>query len=78
MGHGFPNQVPHLTWCDNHQKKAFTKANAKKLIRVLSKNSAMRQYPCTYINAGWHVGHLPLAVVQGRMTADEVYGPEAA
>lgn len=80
MTHGFPNQVPHLAWCEVHEKKAFTKANAKKLIRMLRARSdtGMREYPCGWIDSGFHVGHLPPAVLRGKMTAREVYGPPEA
>lgn len=69
--------VPHLAWCEVHEKKAFTKDNAKKVIKALrsKKDTGMREYPCDRIDSGFHVGHLPLAVVEGRMTAGEVYGP---
>lgn len=69
--------VPHLAWCEVHEKKAFTKDNAKKVTRLSKKKSdpPMREYPCGVIEAGFHVGHLPLAVVEGRKTAGEVYGP---
>lgn len=78
MVHKTPVMVPHLAWCDQHEKKAFTKQNAKKLVRLLrSRNdSGMRRYPCRVIDSGWHVGHLPLAVMEGRLTVREVYGSE--
>lgn len=75
---GFPNQVSYLTWCERHQKKAFTRRNAKKVIRVLPGHEGMRRYPCNYISNGWHVGHLPPAVLEGRLSAREVYGSRAA
>lgn len=68
--------VPHLTFCEVHEKKAFTKANAKMVIRVLA-DQGMRRYPCDYIWDGWHVGHLPLAVRAGILSASEVYGEAA-
>ena len=73
MAGGFPNQVPHLTFCEVHQKKAFTKKNAKKLIRQLPLASGMRRYPCRYIFNGWHAGRLPLAVLLGEISAGEYY-----
>lgn len=77
MAHGFPNQVPHLTWCEVHEKKAFTKVNAKRLINRLPGAKGMRRYECGHIFAGWHVGHLPELVRRGDATSAEVYGTAA-
>lgn len=71
-------KVPHLAWCEVHEKKAFTKKNAKKVNRLLPGREGMREYPCGYISGGWHTGHLPGIVRQGGKTAFEVYGPHAA
>lgn len=68
--------VPHLTFCEVHEKKAFTKPHAKKLIRVLAE-SGMRQYRCGYISEGWHVGHLPTLVRVGELSASDIYGTAA-
>lgn len=68
--------VPHLTFCEVHEKKAFTKANAKTLIRILA-DPGMREYRCRCIWDGWHVGHLPTLVRAGVLSADEVYGEAA-
>lgn len=71
-----PNVVPHVAWCDGHEKKAFTKKNAKKLIRTIRRrgDTGMREYPCGLIFNLWHVGHLPQATLWGFLTVDEVYG----
>lgn len=68
--------VPHLTFCEVHEKKAFTKANAKTLIRILA-SPGMRQYRCGYIWDGWHVGHLPTLVRIGELSASDIYGTAA-
>lgn len=68
--------VPHLTLCEVHEKKAFTKANAKKLIRVLAE-PGMRRYPCDHIFGAWHIGHLPYLVRAGVLSASEVYNTAA-
>lgn len=77
MKHTDPNLVPHVVWCEHHRKKAFTKPNAKKLIRQLKGKyeSGMREYPCGYLHELWHVGHLPLATMMGEKTVEEVYRP---
>jgi len=78
MTHGVT--VPHLTWCEIHQKKAFTKDNAKKVVRALRSkhDTGMRKYPCGWISNGWHVGHLHPDILEGKRTAREVYGPRDA
>lgn len=78
MSHRFPNQVPYLTWCDVHGKRAFTKGNAKKLKHMLPHNAGMSRYRCRYLLDGWHVGHLPAVVMRGEMTRGEVYGSKEA
>lgn len=78
MNHRFPNQVPYLTWCAHHRKRAFTKGNAKKVRRMLPKAEGMCVYQCRFIQGGWHTGHLPKQVVRGEVTRGEWYGPEAA
>lgn len=73
--------VPHVAWCDEHDKKGFTKKNAKKVTRMLQgkHETGMREYPCGLRWGLWHVGHLPQATLEGRLTASEVYGrPDAA
>lgn len=67
------NYVPYLAWCPEHEKKVFTKRNAKKLIGQLH-DPGMRRYRCDYYMVeGWHVGHLPGSVRRGEVSADEVY-----
>lgn len=75
MKHTDPNLVPHVVWCEYHRKKAFTKSNAKKLIRIIKgkHESGMREYPCGYLFDLWHTGHLPLATLMGEKTVAEVY-----
>lgn len=67
--------IPHLVWCEVHQKKAFTKGNAKKVIKAMPWEKGVVKYPCEAVPNGWHVGHLPQVVREGRMTRGEVYGP---
>lgn len=66
--------MPHLVWCDEHQKKAFTKSNAKRTKKVMRSEQGLRVYPCGLVPNGWHVGHLPFVVRRGEATVDEVYG----
>lgn len=71
-----PDVVPSLAWCVHCGKKAFTKNNAKDLIRILPNRKGMREFPCPVNNetlGWWHAGHLPRQVRQGYMTVDEVY-----
>ena len=77
-----PGIVPHVSWCEVHGKKGFTKKNAKKMIRVARRrdDTGMREYPCQYLPNLWHTGHLPQATLWGTKTVREVYRqpPEAA
>lgn len=77
MSHQFPNQVPYLTWCEHHEKRTFTKDNAKKVRRMLPNAGGMCIYPCRFIQAGWHAGHLPGPVRRGRVTRRDWYGDAA-
>ena len=72
---GPPAYVPHLAWCEVHQKKAFTKSNARLVKQRMHSERGLRIYPCGVVPNGWHVGHLPWAVRRGQATVDEVYGP---
>lgn len=78
MARQFPNVIPHLTWCLKHDKKAFTKRNAKKLRRILPNSGGMCVYPCEAVEGGWHTGHLPAGVMRGEVTRWEVYPRQAA
>lgn len=69
MGPGF---VPHVTFCEIHQKKAFQKAAAKAAIRQMPDHKGMREYRCGHLNL-WHVGHLPQVVLDGELSAAQVY-----
>lgn len=77
-----PYRVPHVAWCEAHQKKGFTKKHARKVIRLSRRrgDTGSREYPCGIIPSLWHTGHLPLAVLEGLKTTREVYGvpPQAA
>lgn len=64
------NHIPHIKWCEEHQKKLFTKKAAKQLKRQL-RDSNLRRYPCR--DNLWHIGHLPAVVKKGRLTARTVY-----
>lgn len=66
--------VDPLAWCHFHQKWAFTKRAAKKVIR-LKAYQGMRKYPCDqdFFGNWWHVGHLPGVTREGSLTAQEVY-----
>lgn len=64
-------RVPYIGYCEEHGKKLFTpRSSAKKAIRVLG--GGMREYRCD-VRDGWHIGHLPQAVVAGVKTVAEVY-----
>lgn len=69
---GIANYVPHVTFCEIHGKKAFFKADAKKAIRNMPDRKGMREYRCGLLDL-WHVGHLPRVVLEGEMSAADVY-----
>ena len=71
-----PGIVPHVSWCEVHEKKGFTKKNAKKMIRIARRrgDTGSREYPCRVLPGLWHAGHLPAAVLWGTKTVREVYG----
>jgi hypothetical protein len=69
------NFVPHVTYCEYHQKKAFMKAAAKQAIRNMADRKGMREYRCGLLDDLWHVGHLPQVVLDGELSATDVYGP---
>lgn len=69
------NFVPHVTYCEYHQKKAFKKAAAKQAIRNMADRKGMREYRCGLLDDLWHVGHLPQAVLDGVVSAADVYRP---
>lgn len=75
-----PYRVPHVRWCEVHEKKGFIKKYAKKVVRLSRRrgDTGSREYPCDVLPNLWHTGHLPLAVLEGRKTAREVYGPRPA
>lgn len=71
--------------CPRSDKRAFTSRSAAKTYQRLLKRTnpgrakTVRPYLCGEDNHGqgcglWHVGRLPQATVEGRMTAREVYG----
>jgi len=69
-----PSYLGHVGVCDTHGKRIFTdRRRARREIRVLA-DPGMREYRCDVLDGAWHIGHLPLAVVEGRKTAGEVYG----
>jgi hypothetical protein len=70
----WPNWVPHVAYCDWHEKKAFEKRAAKAAIRQMH-GKGMREYPCEVMAGLWHVGHLPRVIRVGEMTVAEVFGP---
>lgn len=69
---GKQNYVPHTTFCEVHQKKAFVKKAAKQAIRNMPDNKGMREYWCGWLDL-WHVGHLPQVVLDGELSAADVY-----
>lgn len=69
---GTQNYVPHVTFCQIHQKKAFHKDDAKKAIRNMPDRKGMREYWCEPLGL-WHVGHLPQVVLDGELSAADVY-----
>lgn len=69
------NFVPHTTYCEVHQKKAFKKDAAKQAIRNMADRKGMREYRCGLLPDLWHVGHLPQVVLDGELSAADVYGP---
>jgi hypothetical protein len=68
--------VTYLAFCTVHEKKAFTRKNARKVKRDLH-DPGMRAYECDQggdmQSPWWHVGHLPGVVKRGEVSAIEVY-----
>ncbi|MFI6266131.1 hypothetical protein [Micromonospora sp. NPDC051006] len=65
----------HIGYCDTHQKRLYSsRKQAKQQIRKFHANTGMREYRCDLVKGHWHIGHLPLAVVEGRKTARQIYG----
>lgn len=78
--HGNNNGAPKDVWvgtCHIHGKRVYIgRAAAKRAIRDVPDQKAMREYPCRHIADAWHIGHLPKIVRKGARTADEIYGGE--
>lgn len=66
----------HFTSCKKHGKRLYTtRERARAAKREMGgRGKGMRAYRCNTLD-GWHCGHLPPAVIEGRKTAREVYGP---
>ncbi|AYF30631.1 hypothetical protein CSH63_24940 [Micromonospora tulbaghiae] len=64
----------YIGYCDTHRKRLYpSRKQAKQHLRQLPRNKRMREYPCDLVVGHWHIGHLPLAAVEGRLSAREVY-----
>jgi len=74
------NPSGHIGYCDTHQKRIYpTRKRAKQHLRDHHPaEKGMREYRCAVVQGNWHVGHLPLAVVEGRKTARQVYRKRAS
>lgn len=68
-------QLESVGWCPAHRKHIYgTRRAAKRVCRILPHRKGMREYRCTAVDYGWHVGHQPRVVMLGLKTAREVYG----
>ncbi|MBM0275354.1 hypothetical protein [Micromonospora tarensis] len=64
----------YVGYCDEHGKRLYpSRKQARKKLREHRSDKGMREYPCDLVEGHWHLGHLPLAVVEGRKTARQVY-----
>ncbi|MFI2577724.1 hypothetical protein ACH5AJ_36625 [Streptomyces rochei] len=65
----------HIGVCSDHGKRLFSsRKQARQEIRRSHIGAAMREYRCTSVAGHWHIGQLPPAVMEGRLTARQVYG----
>jgi len=69
----------HVTVCAYCGKRTYTsRALAKRARRLIPDNRGMRPYRCPHNPSAIHLGHLPVNVREGRITAPEIYGKEAS
>lgn len=66
----------HAFRCEKHGKHTWLDRKiAKQVIRSMrwggADVSGMREYRCDVYEGGWHVGHMPPAVIEGKRTASE-------
>lgn len=60
--------------CQAHGKRAYwSRKAAKKAIRELRGPQGMREYPCTELEGGFHIGHIPERVKRGKVTIGQIY-----
>lgn len=77
---GRPNPIKNsikqrksIAHCGSCQKYLYAcKADAKRMIRG-NPEKGLSAYECEYM-PGWHIGHLPRVVQEGRITRSEYYG----
>ncbi|MEU5668979.1 hypothetical protein ABZ749_01150 [Micromonospora sp. NPDC047753] len=68
-----------IGYCDTHEKRLYSsRKQAKQTIRNHRDRGGMREYRCDLVDGFWHIGHLPLAAVEGRKTARQIYGRRAS
>ncbi len=63
----------YVGFCETHGKQLFvSRKKARKTARQINQ-PGLREYPCSEVDGFWHIGHLPKHVVQGRITAPQIY-----
>lgn len=60
----------HMTVCEQCEKRVYETAAAARRQAKRIPGRHMSTYPCPDGN-GWHLGHLPADVVQGKLDKDE-------
>lgn len=69
-----PNSSRHIGTCESCWKRSYvTRKDAKATIRHVN-DPAMRAYRCPAGSGYFHIGHIPQAVRDGRMTVGQIYG----
>jgi hypothetical protein len=65
---------PSRGTCEDCGKQLWaTRRDARQAARRIHPGEALHTYLCPHGNGGHHIGHLPAAIVRGRVTRDVVY-----
>lgn len=64
-----------LGWCEDCEKLSYEDRKTARQVARLHKEEHKSVYQCKYRPQLWHVGGLPNAVMEGKVTRGEWYGP---
>lgn len=68
----------NVTWCPDCGKRSYAHRKAAKAEIRRINGTRMREYRCPTTRTYFHIGHLPDAVVTGKVTAPEIYRRRSA